>query len=730
VEKKQSAVLTAALGYADLGWHVFPLHSVNSAGQCSCGIKNCPDAGKHPSTTSGLRDATRDKERITNWFKKGDRSIGVVTGQLSGITVIDIDIGPNKQGDDTWAKLNKDSGEPQTLMAQTGSGGVHAYFKYNSSINTSTNTLGPGVDTRNDKGYVVAPPSSHRSGNAYSWINELPVGDLPSHLTQKAKRKPGRPRKHDPTRRKYTLEEVQNMLQFVPADDRTLWRNVGIIMGREFGRADAAWEVYNEWADSWGGAKGRNHDEIMREAFYELSMDEGELSMGTLVYEALEGGWVPKTGQVPTDRFVYFAPGNNYIYIPTGSFWPAESVNSAAACQNVDGEIVNPTEWLKRNRTVTSMSSDPLIPDMLTANVDYRDGDFIENEGACLYNAYRPPSITRGDPRHAGPYIEHVRRLMPGPGDADQFLDYMAHRIQNPGEKPRFALLLGGEQGVGKDTAITMASAGIGVWNISSIEAAHLDSSFNEHAASVLVVVSEAANSADMSKWAFNERLKVLIAGQPDYLTINPKYGHKYSVRLHCGVIITTNHLSSGLYIPDDDRRYDVIDCATRREMCLMSLEQRRDYFDGLWRWYEEQNGAASVYAALLERDISKFSANSGQRSTAAHRELIQIGMTHDQWAADAIDLLKDESVLRTDNLWSAVQQVDPEMSRKKFNGCAQHALRRLGYVRLVNPAIRDGRWRLESDLGRMARVQVYYNPDKVQLKEAVEKISDLKQEF
>jgi len=723
-----SPILTAARSYVQRGWHVFPLHGIND-GQCTCGIANCPDAGKHPSTQYGLKEATRDIEQIEKWFADGKRNIGIVTGQLSGITVLDIDIG-EKGGDATWARLNKDTGEPQTLMAQTGSGGVHVFFRYNSSLNTSTNTLGKGVDCRNDKGYVVAAPSPHRSGGKYAWLNDLALSDLPAHLTMRAKVKPGRPRKNDPTRRKYTIEEAQNMLQFVPPDDRDTWRKVGIILGREYARADEAWNVYKDWSDTWSGKKGRNHDEIMREAFYELSMEEGELSMGTIVYEALQNGWVPKTGQVPIEHFVYFAPANNYIYKPTGTFWPAESVNSAGQFQNVNGEIVPPTTWLKENRTVTSMTTDPLIVDQLSTGVDYRDGEVIYNDGACLYNAYRAPNVERGDPRHAGPYFDHVHKLMPSDGDADQFLDYMAHRIQNPGEKPRFALLMGGEQGIGKDTAIVMASLGIGVWNIANIEAFHLDSGFNEHASSVLVVVSEAANTHDMSKWVFNERMKVLIAGQPDYVTINPKYGHKHSCRLHCGVIITTNHLSTGLYIPDDDRRYDVINCATRREMGIGEIHARRNYFDKLWSWYENDNGAANIYAALLDRDLNAFSASTGQRSTAAHREMIQVSMVHDQWVVDAIDLLKDDALIRADSLWSAVQQVDSEMQRQKFNGSAQHSLRRLGYFRLINPSIRDGRWRLPADNGKTARVQVYYHPDKMHLKDAINNVTTLQQEF
>ena len=82
-----------------------------------------------------------------------------------------------------------------------------------------------------------------------------------------------------------------------------------------------------------------------------------------------------------------------------------------------------------------------------------------------------------------------------------------------------------------------------------------------------MVRISEAANLHEMTKWAFNEKTKVLIAGNPDDLMINPKYGQKFDIKMYCGVIITTNHLMSSIHIPEDDRRTDVIDCASFEEM-------------------------------------------------------------------------------------------------------------------------------------------------------------------
>ncbi len=280
-------ILDAALGYVERGWHIFPVHGIGKDDQCTCGDPECPDAGKHPATQNGFNDATDDAVQVREWFDGEERNIGVRTGEVSGLTVIDIDIGQGKKGAETWQSLIREQGEPKTSIAQTGSGGLHAYFQYNSALNTSSNTLGPGVDCRNDDGYVVAPPSRHRSGGAYEWAKIDDLAPLPKFLTHKPSKKPAR--KKGTT---FSLSEVNAMLSFIDPGDRDTWRKVGIVLGREFNRSDEAWEAYIEWSDGWDGKKGRNHDEIMREAFYELSVDEGELSIASIVHWAREGGGV------------------------------------------------------------------------------------------------------------------------------------------------------------------------------------------------------------------------------------------------------------------------------------------------------------------------------------------------------------------------------------------------------------------------------------------------------
>ena len=687
-------ILKIALQYASQGWHIFPLHSINDDGSCTCGKAGCSDAGKHPRVLRGLKEASRDPEKIEAWF--GDEetrsNIGIVTGEISGITVIDIDIGEGKLGAESWAEAIKDHGEPNTLMAQTGSGGMHVIFKYNSALKTASNVLGKGVDCRNDGGYIVAPPSLHRSGGVYSWINEgTETATLPAHLSRRKETR-GRPKKDDMYRGKYSIEQVASMLEFVPSDDRDMWRHVGIILGREFNRVDEAWSAYQTWSAKGEGKKGRNHDEIMHQAFYELSQEnaEKELTVGTIVKSAIDNGWAPKAGEVPIGNFLYYGPANNYIYRPTISHWIGEAVDAAVSPVNEDGKIIKASQWLKANQLVTSMTCDPQIEEDYLKGYDCRNGEIVAIAGASMFNTYRKPTIELGDAKLASPFVDHVKRIFNKEGDADQFLDYMAHRVQKPWEKPRFALLIAGGQGVGKDTAVEFCCPAIGVWNVANIDPAAFEQSFNEYAASTLVRISEAANLHEMSKWAFNERTKVLIAGSPDTCQINPKYGQKFSVRMYCGVIITTNHLAGGIYIPPDDRRYDVIEAATMEEMGLDEESARREYFSDLWDWFLA-GGSTHIAAYLHARDISKFSASNGQRKTNAHKTVVSGGMTGDAWLEDIIEELGKPTFIREDTILTmavAAGERDDKIKPKLMN-----AINRLGYSIYRNVKVVSGRW-------------------------------------
>jgi len=70
------------------------------------------------------------------------------------------------------------------------------------------------------------------------------------------------------------------------------------------------------------------------------------------------------------------------------------------------------------------------------------EGGWTAKRGTTGFNLYIPPTISQGSAADAGKWVDHVRLVYPN--EADLIVDYLAHRVQRPGEKINHALVLGG----------------------------------------------------------------------------------------------------------------------------------------------------------------------------------------------------------------------------------------------------------------------------------------------
>jgi len=154
----------AALRYLARGWSVVPV----------------APAGKHPLVAwrdYQQRHATPDE--VKAWYAQWpNANVGIITGQISNLVVIDID--PAHKGEESLAELTERYGAlPGTLTACSGGGGRHLYFSAPADPVPvrSRVAVAPGIDVRAEGGLVVAPPSNHPSGGRYRWITDatLPV---------------------------------------------------------------------------------------------------------------------------------------------------------------------------------------------------------------------------------------------------------------------------------------------------------------------------------------------------------------------------------------------------------------------------------------------------------------------------------------------------------------------------------------------------------------------------
>lgn len=171
------ALKNAALQYAKLGWHIFPL-----------GFKSKMPAISREKGGNGLNDATDSVVRIERyWNKNPNHNIGISVGS-SLLYVVDVD---GERGESSLDRLIEEHGPfPDTLVVITGKG-FHYYFKMPEGLKlgNSASFLGPGIDTRGYGGYTVLPPSLHPDGCLYEWKNEgVAPAALPQWIIDKAQK--------------------------------------------------------------------------------------------------------------------------------------------------------------------------------------------------------------------------------------------------------------------------------------------------------------------------------------------------------------------------------------------------------------------------------------------------------------------------------------------------------------------------------------------------------------
>jgi hypothetical protein len=170
-ERAPATLADAALWYASIGLHVFPL---------SAGSK-IPRRGSH-----GLDDATSGMRQVAQWWHADPTAnIGIATGHV--VDVLDID---GEAGELSLARFIA-AAEPEHVDVTTATskllrdvvgivstprpGGRHFYFPARGMTNGAK--LWDGVDVRGLGGYVVAPPSVTDVGS-YSWTRTLDLRAL------------------------------------------------------------------------------------------------------------------------------------------------------------------------------------------------------------------------------------------------------------------------------------------------------------------------------------------------------------------------------------------------------------------------------------------------------------------------------------------------------------------------------------------------------------------------
>jgi hypothetical protein len=419
---------------------------------------------------------------------------------------------------------------------------------------------------------------------------------------------------------------------------------------------------------------------------------------GTFTEEILEP--IPEGEGVRIEDFYACKPAHRYIFAPTNDLWPASSVDGTLPPVEVQRNgklvLVAASKWLDQNRAVEQMTWVPGEPELIEGKLVV-NGGWKRRKGVHAFNLYHPPRIKLGSSDRAWPWFNHVHTVY-SDEDAQHIINWLAHRVQRPGEKPNHALVLGGGMGIGKDSLLVPVRDAVGPWNFQEASPDTLLGSFNGYAKAVILRVNEARDLLGDNRFSFYNHTKALAASPPEILRINEKFTPEYYAFNCIGLIITSNHRTDGIFLPADDRRHYVAWSDRKKE------ELPEGYFLELWDFFGN-GGAGHVAAYLHEVDLSDFDPFAPPPKTAAFWDIVGVNRApEDDELADVLDAMGNPDAVTVAMLqMAATGETAAWLTDRKNRRALPHRMERCGYSSVRNDGPSHGMWTINGK-----RVMVY----------------------
>jgi hypothetical protein len=673
------AAVDWALAYARGGLAVFPCN-----------------AQKRPLTEHGVKDATTDETHIRSWWTRAPFA-DVGWAVPAEIVVVDLDVDVGADGIKEF--MEREGAHPDgvaTPQASTPRGGLHLLFSANgATYRNNVKINGSAIDLRTVGGYVILPGP----GNGRTWTKPLalPFAEAPAWL-----------------RPAPALESVAPVIAR-PFTGETFYARTALQSACAAIRsaADGSQEsTLNRECYSIGGLVGGGELEL-EAAVEALTAAANAMPAYREPWTGLEakvrhgvtdGAREPRaraTGGVSLDDFVAYMQTHDCVFKPAGDFWPAARVdarvppvklvdkNGAPIVDEKTGKQkqMPASAWLAKHAPVEQLTWCPGLPQLIRHQL-VGAGGWIDHPNAAVLNLYRPPRPIGGDATKAGPWIEHVRRIYPN--EADHIVAFLAHRVQRSQEKINHGLVLGGLQGIGKDTLLEPVKRAVGPWNFIEVSPQQMLGRFNGFAKSVVLRISEAKDMGEFDRFKFYDHMKTFLAAPPDVIRVDEKNLREHNVFNVCSPVMTTNHKLDGIYLPEDDRRHYVAwsDAA--------KIDFSADYWNTLWRWYEA-GGFGHVAAYLAAFDLSGFDPKAPPPKTPAFWEIVEAGRApEDAELEDILDVLGNPDATTILRIASAA--LDDELANwirdRKNRRIIPHRLEKAGYLPVRSEYAKDGLWK------------------------------------
>jgi len=702
--------LAYALAYARRGWHVFPCYEF-AGDRCACSSgAECGNPGKHPRTPNGFKNASADPDTIREWWARWpNANVAIATG-ASGLVVVDID--PRNGGDDSMRTLETTHGAlPDTVRALTGGGGEHDIYAAPDVPRVPSGVLAPGVEIKAHGGYIIAAPSTHASGGVYEWDSGAHPSDTdpapcPAWIVQQL----GKPAsQHAPA-----TGAVQDGLVGVAfrlmgwlgrsvAPDRALARCPWEDEHTGGKRFDSSTVVYAPRPGSQVGwlyclhahCKHRRVSDVLAvipaavlaEARTELELPPGWAPESETEPAPLtgEGAWEASLRRNQSQQITR-EPGNAALLLANLDEWRGTLEYD---------EFADQIRWARPTPSLVGFASPDVGADLADHHVTYVQHWLARNfgvafpklsvhdaiESAARQNTVHPvraylDSLTwDGKPRLDRWLVDYLgaQELPHVAACGRWWLISAVARIYRPGVQVDHAIVLEGDQGSGKSSAVRILG---GEWYLASLPDLGSKDASQILQGSWLVEIGE----LDALRGASGTRVK-------DYLTrtvdsYRPAYGRATVRRPRQCVFIGTTNEHTYLQDSSGARRFWPI------PISKLDADGLRSARDQLWaeavqRYQvgEQWHPSASLMPALTEAQEERFSADAWEPRIAA-------------WAAERADFT-------TGSVMADALGIEPGRWTRADQTRVGMVLRRLGYVshRTMRDGVRESRYCLPTYL-------------------------------
>jgi hypothetical protein len=434
--------------------------------------------------------------------------------------------------------------------------------------------------------------------------------------------------------------------------------------GELAGSSSVAWST----AGKKGGLTGEAAFEIEWDRFSKSNYTGKSTTLNTIYYDAMEVGW-----KAPNDEFTTV----NDDVIKADGDEPLDALQTLQkkyALINLNGRIftfdqqrLETTAGQPAQKLELSGQGDATILLKRTINAKFPNSEnkkiaaeFFESPETTLYEGveFNPKSNSKNYLNlWVGPYRKAKKGEWPTidafllnvicDGDESSYnylINYIAHALQKPEEKPGVMIILLGGQGIGKGTFGRLMQK---IWTSTYLQVSNIDAitgNFNGALErSFIVFMDEALFAGDRKS---SDALKSLVT-EP-LILLNEKHQPARQAQSYHRFIAATNamHLK---HTDNDDRRDFVLQVSDR-------YKNDHNYWNEL---DHEMNhgGIESFMYDLLERDLSSFNVRAKPSTVALlEQKLMSLGPIerwwHDCLENGAFELIADDGERVTSGRW------------------------------------------------------------------------------